>query len=136
MAWTIKKEFDGIVAVNTKLTGAVEIKEKDDKPYAIVSSKYDAFRMSAYDMFQLGYLLIEMSGVTDKEVIDRIQTITDNAVRTKKTPLTGRNINLPKREDGCIDLEGENAIVRYIRSQEAGVAYEPSAEMKERMGAK
>lgn len=134
MTWTLKKDFDGITAINKKQTGAVQIREKDDARFAIVSSKYDAFKMDAIDMFQLGYLLIEMSDVCDKDVIDSLQTAVDKVVAQKKSPLVSRNVELPKRDDGCIALEGANSISKYIRSKETGVAFEPSEEMQRRMG--
>ena len=118
MAWTIKKDFHGITAVNQKMTGAVEFREQNDRKFAVLSTKYDAFKMNGADMYQLGYMLIEMSGVTDESARELLEKDVNYILHQKESPLMSRVIELPKREDGCIDLGENGSISQYIRREE------------------
>lgn len=117
MTWTVKKDFHGITAVNQKQTGAVEFREKDDRKYAVISSKYEAFKLSSADMYQLGYMLIELSGVNDEGARGILEKEVNFVLHQKESPLMSRVVELPKREDGCIDLGETGSFSQYIRRE-------------------
>lgn len=117
MTWTIKKDFRGAVLINSEQTGAIELRERDDHPYAVISAKYGAFELSERDMYAIGKLLMafgESDMYADEDVLKW-----SSIVFAPKTPIEKRQIELPKREDGCVALEGEHAIENYIKKGES-----------------
>ena len=118
MTWVVKKDFRGITAVNQKQTGAVEFREKDDRKFAVISAKYEAFKLSSADMYQLGYMLIELSGVNDEMAREALQKDVNYILHQKVSPLMSRVVDLPKRSDGCIDLGENTSISQYITKGE------------------
>lgn len=118
MTWTVKKDFHGITAVNAKQTGAVEFREKDDRKYAVISSKYEAFKLNSAEMYQLGYMLMELSGVNDEGACSILEKEVNYVLHQKESPLMSRVVNLPKREDGCIDLGEYSSISEYMKKGE------------------
>lgn len=116
MTWTVKKDFHGITAVNKRQTGAIEFRERDDHRFAIVSAKYEAFKLTAADMYQLGYLLISLSGINDDgDLREALEQDVNFVLHQKTSPLMSRVVDLPKREDGCIDLGDSASISQYMQ---------------------
>lgn len=117
MTWTVKKDFHGVTAINQKQTGAIEFREKDDRKFAIVSAKYEAFKLTGADMYQLGYLLIALSGIEDADARSLLETDVNFVLQQRPSPLMSRVVELPKREDGCVDLSN-GTIAQYIQKGE------------------
>lgn len=113
MTWTIKKDFLGAVMLNSEQTGAIEFREKDDHKFVIVSAKTGAFKITAEDMYAIGKLLMAF-GESSDDADNTVLKWTAVAMR-RKTPIEKRNVVLPMREDGCVDLEGEHAIENFIK---------------------
>lgn len=118
MTWTVKKDFRGITAVNAKETGAVEFRERDDYRFAVISAKYEAFKLTSAEMYQLGYMLITLSNIEDEGAKTILEKEVNPVLFQPATPIHTRNIELPKRADGCIDLGENESISQYLNRKE------------------
>ena len=113
--WTVKKDFLGATAVNAEQTGAIQIREKNDEKYAIFSTKNGAFALSAEEMYMFGQLLMMFGKKTDTSEETVLKWA--STVMPRKTPIQLRRVELPVNEHGCIDLQGEHAIEKFIKGE-------------------